>query len=43
MNNGTAEKRWKTIVDFTKIDPNGVSADKVLRVLKKYLRNFNKK
>ncbi len=29
------ESLWETVVDFTKINPNGVSAKEVLRALKK--------
>lgn len=32
---GGNEKLWETVVDFTKINPNGVSAKEVLRALKK--------
>ncbi len=28
------EEQWETVVDFTKINKNGVSADKVLKALR---------
>ena len=37
------ENNYKITVDFRKISPKGVRAEKVLCALKKYLKTFNKK